>query len=269
LWRHWSCFATSPQQDSNLSLPKGASYWILSLDSKLTTLTGTKVPAQIIKLHNGNEIAFPETCRFNFVLPPGKKALRWLQQGVPFFHNDDKNTCEALFEVGTPARYGPKESEETKAIGNAKAVLGRRDTYETSRGIFRMFWKDPPGFQVTWAKSDITWSWEGPLLCAHYNYGFFEDWGASITGWQKVSQWSTGSITAGCVHVGYTGSSRWANQVFPPCNPFAPMYVNYDPIQAYGQNDGYLIGSGSTAVTGPGLCYLLLTPGSEIVRTSN
>ena len=136
----------------------------------------------------------------------------------------------------------------------------------TSSGYFKMWWTDPLGLTPTWAQANLTWNWER-LLCVGYiagSYGYGTDLGWSVNGSDPE-----GVVSGSCDMVGYTGGTFLSNSVFPPCTPLSPMYLKYDPVQVFGMSDGSLDGYGYTQATGPGLCYLLLTPHSAIYRTWN
>jgi hypothetical protein len=177
------------------------------VDSYLTILRGDIRPSRTVVVE-GKSVDVPEGCRFRFILPPDKKALRYQQLGRPRI--DKKNNyCEAAFLVGVPVAYAgdPKYGTKTTLMNQG---------YQSSAGYFKMWWQDPPGLQVTWAQASIWWGWQGPLFCATYEGGAWNDWGWSTTGWYKVDQWNVGNTTS-CNLVGYTGSSLWKNIGFPPC----------------------------------------------------
>lgn len=222
------------------------------VDSELVIMKGVVRPSHT-RVVNGKEVVFSEGCAFRFVLPPGQKALHWHRLGRPRI-DKNKNTCDAAFEVGIPARFA--------------GVVVPNEAPTWSSGYFSMWWTDPINYTVTWARAEITWGWER-LLCAIYQNGDYFDWWNVPTGWQLVGHGPIGSVTGGCSEVGYTGTTFLANQSFPPCNPLAPMYLEYNPVQVFGTADGYLWGYGHTEASGPGLCYLLLSPHFEIVRTWN
>jgi hypothetical protein len=232
------------------------------VDSRLAILTGVFVPGRTVEF-GGQTYTLPDVCRFTFTLPPGQKALGWRQRGEPLFDRI-RNTCEAAFETGVPARFvrSPKDAVQPRS-----GVTSPENGYTWSSGYFRMWWTDPIGLTVTWATAGINWGWQGVLFCADYLGGSYDDWGFSGTLWSKVGQWDVGSDIT-CNDVGYKGHSIWTNFVFPPCSPTNPMFIAYDPVRAFGQNNGYLYGQGTTYNWG-GACRFLLTPDSELVRTWN
>jgi hypothetical protein len=228
-------------------------------------IEGEVVPPRTIEL-GGKAYAMPKGCRFTFALPPTEKARGWRQQGEPLF-DMLRNTCKAAFEVGVPARFAQSRADASEL---RPGVMPQQETIPTtSSGYYIMWWTDPPPFgnTVTWVTAGINWFWQGTLHCAEYLGGSFNDWGYPGTNWQKLGEWDVGSDIT-CNDVGYKGSSLWTNYTFPPCTPLNPMYLTYDFIEAWGANDGYLYGRGTTYTSG-GACRFLLSPHADLVRTMN
>ena len=199
--------------------------------------------------------------RVKFVLPPDKKALHWHPLGMPVFKRDDidarKHYCEGAFEVGVPQTLRKIKSGQQKSA-----------SWWFSSGYFYMWWTDPPNFTVVSAKAWINWYWDRSGTENHV-IGGGGGWDESHlwTGWELGYHWN-GEMTTDSTY-GWTGAAYYRNQLFPPCTPVTPMYLYFDPVQVVGDTGGYLSGYGSTSAQGPGLCYLLLTPHSEVVRIVN
>jgi hypothetical protein len=98
------------------------------VDSYLTILRGDIRPSRTVVVE-GKSVDVPEGCRFRFILPPDKKALRYQQLGRPRI--DKKNNyCEAAFLVGVPVAYAgdPKYGTKTTLMNQG---------YQSSAGYFK------------------------------------------------------------------------------------------------------------------------------------
>jgi len=120
-----------------LSTAKGQEAEKPLVDSVLTILKGNPLPPRSVEIEE-RLTTVPEGCRFTFALPPGKQALQWRQLGRPVFHRAD-GTCEAAFEVGTPARFSRPEMDKDRHAGTRQAGP------TVSKGYFKMWWVDPVG----------------------------------------------------------------------------------------------------------------------------
>lgn len=243
----------------------------------MVVLRGHIRASKPILLGGGKTLSIPEGCTFRFELPPGKKVLHWHQLDPPVFKRDEpdstKHYCEAAFEVGTPVRIsdgnGPGRQIGTRPFSPLDSGF-----WQWSYGYYRMWWTDPIGLEVNYAKAYVSWWWDGASCARKDSAGSgYADWWLTLTGWELLSRWN-GEVLGGsdpnCLtYAGWTGGTHLMNQYFPPCSPFAPMYLDYDPVSASGMSDGYLYGYGTTVAWGPGLCRALLTHHNEIVRVTN
>ena len=255
------------------------------MDSHIVVLEGEFRPAELRSV-GVMLISVPERCRFGFSLAPNQNYLQWRQLGDSVI-DSEKKQCRAAFQVGVTARHrdnggmAPLGSQAVLAEAHpadAEGIISPEfaqpppppGVLQRSTGAMRAWWNDIAQATVTSGYAQVSWTWDRANCAQYISPSYYSAWGFAKTGRVDLRDYNVGGInTEGCQsQVGYTGSSELYNGSFPPCTAANPMFLLYDPVQAFGQSSGWLLGYATTSTSG-GPCRFLLAPHTSLTRITD
>jgi hypothetical protein len=114
-----------------------------------------------------------------------------------------------------------------------------------SRGYYKAYYEDPPGIDVNSVRNNVDWYWNGSTVSSgncSYNYGWY-----SPSGWGLKENNFFCRYESSQTKVRSSSYVHFKNGVF--C-AFIDTHTYYDRNNAYGRNDGYLLGQVSARKSG-------------------
>jgi hypothetical protein len=247
------------------------------IGARIVTVKGKLKSKNTIMLGPEAGTSLTGGCEIEFKLGPGERAIE--ARGKSPTRTTEEG-CELEMEIGQPPedKLPPKSQPKTegstpRVAADARSIGGERSASPgISSGYAQGWFTDPPGFWVNSEQVNISWIWTSPFSCA-YLYSYSRSVPASFPGWLNASNvtypiWN-------CVptypfpfsQMGASTISHWQNNVFPLCLG-TPVHAWYNPITAYGDQYGNLVGNMSWSLSGP-YCINLLSPNFQLVRTYN
>lgn len=203
------------------------------------------------------------------VLPVGQRAI---EQRVV---SENSATCTVRVQEGVPAAVELPPAGATivtttdRPPGETQSLQSRRARKQPghishattkSSGWYRTWYQDPPGIDVTWARSTVTWNWNNistsTVTCGH------------AWGWYSPSGWSRTDQGQACSNPSTGAQSetygRFRNGLF--CATIDTINYHW-PTYVFGRKNGSLVGQQNSSKFGG--CTGLLSFRHQLVRTLN